>query len=249
MNNALLKLEKVGLKINGVTKSILQNISYQIHSGDFVILLGHNGSGKSSLLKILDQRYSSTHGQIDFAERPLHHYSNKTLAQKVTTITQHSADSLFNSLSVLENCLLALQRRPKSLPSLNLSDKNNFFAQYLAEFNTNLRHKLKTPVEKLSGGEQQALVLALSVLNPPQLLLLDEHTSALDPQAAKRLMALTAAMIQKHHITCVLSTHELEIATQYGNRILALQNGEILRCIEKAEKSKLKSKDLLKLCY
>ena len=224
MNEPLLTLQQIHLELPSTAKAILHDINYHVFPEDFIILLGSNGSGKSSLLKLIDRRYQQTKGKIILHGK-----------QKIITLTQNSSDSLFTNLSILENCLLLLKK------------KADFFAEYLHEFNNNLSTKLDTKVAKLSGGEQQALVLALSVLQSPSILLLDEHTSALDPHAAKRLMEITAKVISDKKITCILCTHNLDIALNYGNRILALQNGKIHKQIDTETKSKTKRTMLLGL--
>lgn len=153
-------------------------------------------------------------------------------------------------MTVLENCILAKQRYETKLLQLSTTaTEYSFFENYLKPFNLNLADKLNVAVGLLSGGEQQALALALSVLSRPKILLLDEHTSALDPQSAERLMQITEQVIREHQITCILSTHDLDLALNYGDRILALGNGTVLKCIEGEEKGGLQLQDVLKMCY
>lgn len=250
MKIPMLELRNVGLSFNGLNKGILHDINYQVNGGDFVILLGSNGSGKSSLLKIIDRRYRASAGNVKLNGQDLGHYQQRDFCNQVITLTQSCADSLFPSLTVLENCMLAKQRYENKLLRLHTTTAEySFFANYLKPFNLNLTNKLNVMVCSLSGGEQQALALALSVLSKPKILLLDEHTSALDPQSAKRLMQITESVVRKHRITCILSTHDLHLALNYGDRILALGNGRILKCIESAEKSQLQPQDLLIKCY
>lgn len=248
MKNISLDIQHISLKIPGAEKLILSNIHYQVNKGDFIIILGSNGSGKSSLLKCLDRRYTPTAGKIVLQHKSLARYSTKELSKKVITLTQNCHDSLFTSLTVLENYLLVKQREHPSLFSLRQKQERAFFADYLREFNPNLPNKLDQVVEHLSGGEKQALALALSVLYPPDILLLDEHTSALDPKSAQQLMALTARVTKDHHITCMLTTHDLDIALHYGNRILALKQGEVHTVID--DKAKIvNQQELLAVCY
>ena len=232
MKPIVLGLHQVGISLPQVARPILTKITYNIYQADFIILLGHNGSGKSSLLKVLDGRYQATSGAIAMATAKL----------KIHTLTQDYHEALFGSLTILENCLLAAQPGP-------INNQSDFFAAYLADFNQDLAQKLDAKVVNLSGGQQQALALAISMLRRPDILLLDEHTSALDPKAAMRLMAITAQAAQKYGITCVLSTHDLNLALTYGNRILALAGGAIAQQIELEQKQQLQLSDLLKMCY
>ena len=287
MKNPILILENLSLH------NILHNINYTINDSDFIILLGSNGAGKSSLLKLLDQRYTPTSGKITLENKSITKYSEKDFSKTIITLTQNPQDSLFCSLTVLENCALASKRQQNCLSIRNFfksvrlgiyrngrgcrtaspstgtyfpvqvntqpgakklrilpNNKNrDFFRNYLMEFNKNLSTKLDVMANSLSGGEQQTLALALSVLHPPKILLLDEHTSALDPKTAANLLDITNRVVKKHKITCILSTHNLETAVNFGNRILALSNGKIFKCFEYEEKEKLTTTDLLKICY
>ena len=141
------------------------------------------------------------------------------------------------------------QQYQPSIFSLKEKKDREFLSDYLSAYNAKLAKNLNQPVEKLSGGEKQALTLSLTMLYPPSCLLLDEHTSALDPKTAEHIMLLTAKMIQKHKITCILTTHDLFIAENYGNKIISLKNGTLFRKIEKEEKNKMKQCNILTTCY
>lgn len=227
MMKSVLDIQQVSLRFFGLEKPVLDNINYQIYAGDFIIVLGSNGSGKSSLLKLLDQRYQPTSGKI------ICHGTGS-----IKTLTQNCNESLFGSLTILENYLLVKKNHNRVL----LED-------YLMKFNPNLPGKLNQLVDRLSGGEKQALALALTVLHPPRILLLDEHTSALDPHSADTLMELTQKIVQEYNMTCLLTTHDLGIAEQYGNRILSLKNGEIHHCVDALEKGDMTEQHLLTACY
>jgi putative ABC transport system ATP-binding protein len=228
-----LTLNKVTLQFSTAHRPALNQINYEIQQGDFVILLGSNGSGKSTLLKLLHQHYQPNSGEIHF------HAKNR-VPRRIAVLTQNCSDSLFTSLSLYENYLLVKQ----STSFTQHGAEREFLAQYLLDFNPNLAHKCDVLVDQLSGGEKQAFALALCLLHPPALLLLDEHTSALDPRTSEQIMQLTQRMIIQHKITCILTTHDLEIALKYGNRILMLREGEVHKEIDSSEKLAL-SKDLL----
>jgi putative ABC transport system ATP-binding protein len=242
-----LQLSNVDLSFAANSKPVLHAINVEVQQGDFMILLGSNGSGKSSLLKLLHRDYQPTRGHIQFLNKPLMAYANKVFSQQVAVLTQNYADSLFVSLSVWENYLLI--NRETVFLGLHAAKKRQFLADYLREFNPNLPNKLDLIVNQLSGGEKQALALALCFLHPPTLLLLDEHTSALDPKTSEQIMRLTQRMIVKHHITCLLTTHDLDLATRYGNRILVLREGEVHSLVNQAEKSQLTKEHLMANFY
>ncbi len=222
MDNILLKLKSVDLQLN--EKRILNNISLDINAGDFIILLGSNGSGKSTLLNLIYRQHLATHGEIYFEGKSLQSYDLKQFYKQVKFLNQNSTDTLFNQLSIFENYRLI--KNPK------IKHERQFLQEYLGVFNPNLAHKLDQVVSGLSGGEKQALALAFTTLNMPKLLLLDEHTSALDPKTVNNIMELTAKLLKKHKITCVLTTHDLNIAQKYGDRIIVLKNGHMHKEID-----------------
>lgn len=242
---SLLTLNQVSLNFSPNSKPALDQINYQIHPGDFVILLGSNGSGKSTLLKVLHRRYQPDSGEIHFHEKKMATHPSKEFNHQVAVLTQNCMGSLFGSLTLYENYLLVKQQRLMTLTHHRVEKK--FLAEYLYTFNPNLATKLNYLVEQLSGGEKQALALALILLQPPSLLLLDEHTSALDPKTSNQIMQLTYKMITQHHITCILTTHDLDIALTYGNRLLMLREGKVHKTIDAQEKSILSKEQLIKM--
>lgn len=234
----MLKLQNISLNLGH--QPILSDINLTIEKNEIMIMLGSNGSGKSSLLKLIDRRYALQKGSLTIDDIAIEKYSQKKLAQTIITLTQNPLDSLFPKLTVKENCFLACYRAEKTHTS---------FDEHLAQFNPKLVSHLHTLSGNLSGGEQQALALALACLAKPKILLLDEHTSALDPHTAENLMQLTQEKIKAHGITCIISTHQLEHALQYGDRLISLQNGKILKNYSYEEKSVLSLEKIRKECY
>jgi len=244
MKKTLLKIKEASFSVPSIETPILDKINYEVFSGDFVIILGSNGSGKSTLLKLIDKRISSNNGKVLLEEKDINNYSANEYSQKVKTLTQNCNDSLFPSLTIFENYALVKRKF-----TMNQKNEREFLAEYLHQFNPRFSTKLDQIVDELSGGEKQTLALALTILNPPLLLLLDEHTSALDPKTAELNMKLTKEMIIKNDITCLLTTHNLNIAEHYGNRILAIRYGEILARIEPEEKHSLSNKLMHQMFY
>ncbi|MCD6055455.1 MAG: metN2 [Gammaproteobacteria bacterium] len=242
MTAPLLQFQNVSLSYPALDRPILHHIDYTVDPGDFVIILGANGSGKSSLLKIIDGRYQPTQGHLKLNAKNINTFSAKVRANTIHTLTQHAKDSLFLNLTLFENYQLMQKNVKTPFKPAELS-------KYLSGFNQNLSTKLAILAGQLSGGEQQALALALAVLEPPAVLLLDEHTSALDPKTGQYLMALTAQVIQERNITAILTTHNVEHALRYGSRILALKEGGIYDKIEEEEKKTLTAVALLERCY
>lgn len=238
----ILQFNQLNFTFPGRISPVINNLNYAIYPGDFIVLIGTNGSGKSTLLKLISREFSVKSNQILLENRLLNSYSDHDFSEKISVLTQRATDSLFTSLTVFENFLLRKKQK-------KITNERKFFAAFLADFNENLAHALDKCVSDLSGGEQQALALALCFLNPPSVLLLDEHTSALDPHTSKQIMLLTKKMAVKHHITCVMTTHDLEIAREYGSRILVMNNRFDYRMIEVPEINVLTREKLLGLYY
>ena len=246
-NDSLLVLQDVNLSFVNVERAILQNINYQLFRQDFVIVLGSNGSGKSSLIKVIKQQYPLSSGNLIFQGNLISQFDGN-MQQEIILLSQIMQESLFFELTVLENCIL-WDMQTKKLASEKSSRSKKFFQQYLLDFNQKLADKIDTQTKKLSGGEKQALILGLCLLRKPKLLLLDEHTSALDPKTAEKIIMLTARLINQHKLTCMMTTHNLEHAIKYGNKLISLKDGCINYQVAGKEKQSLSTMALLQHCY
>lgn len=213
-------------KINA--REIISKLSCEILRGEFVVLLGPNGCGKSTFLNLLAKNLKPLSGTIEYL------YPDFSFFKSLKLVTQNSADSLFMQMSIYDNYKVINHNLYKQH---HMSKEH--FAEYINKFNGNLSNKLDTPVSLLSGGEKQCLVLALMTCYDIDVLLLDEHTSALDPVAATNIMELTNKLVPELNISCILTTHDLEIAQNYGDKILVLGHGGNYRMIDKQEKELL----------
>lgn len=241
----LISLNQVGLSVESREKPILENITLDIHPNDFVILLGSNGSGKSSLIKVINGLSKPTSGSIllqntNITDLPIH-----KRAQSIITLTQDLNLSTFSELTVLENCLIALYRKKRISLAISVKKKREQISSYLATYSSKLAQSLDEQITVLSGGERQTLALAMSLYQTPTLLLLDEHTSALDPLMANKLLHLTSEIARKHSVTTLMTTHNLEDALRYGNRLIVMQSGKVLRDFKEKEKKSLTKADLM----
>jgi putative tryptophan/tyrosine transport system ATP-binding protein len=240
MQKVLMTLSNVSF-IASSQKSILQDICYTVYEGDFVVILGSNGSGKSSLLKLINKTYATQKGEILCAP----HFD----VSKIMTLMQDVSDNLFSDFTVLENCLIYESLINPRYMRIGSKKERSFYSDYLSRFLSNFSDKLDNLVTSLSGGQRQALALALALRHHPPLLLLDEHTSALDPKTAHSLMELTSREIGQQKITSLMTTHNIEHALFYGNRLIALNEGRIVFSIDGEEKKKLTKNDILAYCY
>lgn len=233
----IISLNNISLYFSQQSNAAINKVSYDMIAGDFIVLLGSNGAGKSTLLKLLQGLHRQSEGDLHLLNKPLQHYPSRILANHISTLTQYCNDSLFTSLTIYENYTLIAKDK---------SANRHTCRTYLAEFNEKLCEKLDQTVSLLSGGEKQAFALALCLLNPPKLLLLDEHTSALDPKTADHIMQLTERQVRKHQITCMLTTHNLDHALTYGNRILIMKEGKVAKAYDHIDKTELTRDILLK---
>lgn len=225
MQQSLIKVKDLSLQYQEADTSILNSISFSMQKGEFIVLLGANGCGKSSLLKVLKGTTPNIHynGDIIFDNQKINLIKKQNLALDIVSLNQNIRDSLFFDFTVYENIKLWLSRAGQK----QKLDKN-YLKKYLQRFNSKLALKLDTNVKLLSGGERQSLLLALCLQIPPKLLLLDEHTSALDPEKSEKLMALTAKKIKENNISCIMATHNLNHALKYGSRLIIMKHGEIV---------------------
>lgn len=245
MLKPIVKFDQVSFSIN--TKQIIRDFSVTVYPGEFVILLGGNGSGKSTLLKLLNRTYSPTQGQIHLDEKSLKTYSADALRKKLITLTQFTNESLFSDFTLEENAIFIEHVLYKKA-----FDKKKFIEElphYLSNFHPTLNKALKTKLQNLSGGEQQIAAFALYLRHQPDVLLLDEHTSALDPKKADHVMAFTQEIVKRRGITCLMTTHALQYALQYGSRVLAIREGELIFDADTEKKAQLSLHDLLQHCY
>ena len=245
MKQPILSLDQLTITHPAKSTPILDQVSLQVNRGDFIILLGSNGSGKSSLIKAINGLLLPTDGQVHYEGKRLCKTALCRRARSIVTLTQDLGLSTFSDLSILENCLIAFSRNKRFSFLLTKKKMRPTIENYLKQFHTKLAERLDAIVSSLSGGERQTLAFAMSVYNCPSLLLLDEHTSALDPVMGSKLMQLTQQFVKTQQITTIMTTHNLEDALQYGNRLIVMNQGRIILDLAGAAKEQLTKETLL----
>ncbi|MHC5247919.1 ABC transporter ATP-binding protein [Enterococcus sp. LJL120] len=246
---AILELQQATKVIhNGPNEhlTILDHVDLKIEAGQFVTVLGGNGAGKSTLFNAISGSLSLTSGDVFIQDKKITKESEEKRAAYLSRVFQDPKMGTAPRMTVAENLLLAQKRgQSRKLVTRNLQNQRELFIQLCAEIGNGLENHLDTPTGLLSGGQRQALSLLMATIQKPDLLLLDEHTAALDPKTSRQLMALTDQKIQEEALSCLMITHRMEDALNYGNRLLVLKNGRIVQDLDAAEKQQLTLSDLL----
>ncbi len=242
MHKSVLECQKLTYCLSD-GRSIIDDVSFSIQAGDFLVVLGANGSGKSTLFKLVHRAIKATAGDVLYKQRTIHSITMKNYMQDIAMLSQSPMDHLCGSMTIAEHVKLYLSKVKHDFHSVKATK------EYLAGFNEKFSKKYESPIIFLSGGEKQALALALVLMRKPSLLLLDEHTSALDPKTSQQIMQLTAEAIDRFKVTCMMTTHELSQAVEYGNRLIAMKDGRIAHTYYQQEKQNLSAKTLLDVCY
>ena len=223
----------------------LKNINLKINQGDFITVIGSNGAGKSTLMNVIAGTYKASSGEIFYEERNVTKEPEYKRARYIGRIFQNPLLGTAGKMSLEDNMVICSKKGSKSL-KISLNNKlRAAFREQLKALDMNLENRLNDNVELLSGGQRQALTLLMAVMSKPALLLLDEHTAALDPKTAKKVLELTEFFVQRDKLTTFMVTHNMRDAIRYGNRLIMMLDGHIVYEVGGEEKKKLEVKDLL----
>ena len=229
-------------------KIILNDVSLDIYEHDFITILGGNGAGKSTLFNSIAGTLPLTSGSIRIMGEDVTNVSPEKRAKYLSRVFQDPKMGTSPRMTVAENLLIAKFRgERRGLVHRRLSSYREEFQNTINKIGNGLEKHLDTPIEFLSGGQRQALSLLMATLKRPELLLLDEHTAALDPKTSVALMELTDDFVSKDHLTALMITHHMEDALKYGNRLIVMKEGRIIQDLNKDEKAKMKISDYYQL--
>ncbi len=224
----------------------LKNINLTVNEGDFITVIGSNGAGKSTLYNIISGTLIPTSGNILFHDQDITKVPEYKRARYFGRIFQNPLLGTAGKMSLADNMMICSQKGWKGLKiSLNRQRREQF-KEELKKLNMGLENRLNDNVNQFSGGQRQALTLLMTVMSKPQILLLDEHTAALDPTNADIIMKLTKEFAEKYNLTVMMVTHNMQHALNYGNRLLMMDAGEIILDIAGEEKQNLTMDDLSK---
>lgn len=240
----------------GHSHTVLSDFNLELAPGSFNVLIGGNGAGKSTLLGLITGSQTPDRGQMLLADEDLTPLPVHERLRRMTLIHQNTQAGSVGSMTLFENMALAEAKgkafglQPTlSLKALPRAEQRRRYQALLASLDMGLETRLDLPAHLLSGGQRQALTLAMSLQYDAKLLLLDEHTAALDPKTSEQVMALTDQFIRQHQLTTLMVTHDLEQAIAYGDRLLLLEQGKISLDLSGAQKKALQTKDLLSVYY
>lgn len=229
-------------------KKALQGLNLHLKPGDFATVIGGNGAGKSTTLNAVAGVFSIDRGKIiidgeDLSKKPEH-----KRAKYIGRVFQDPMLGTAAGMMIEEN--LALAARRGNTPGLSWSfnsEQHERFYELLKELDLGLEERMTAKVGLLSGGQRQALTLLMATLKKPKLLLLDEHTAALDPKTAEKVLALTDKIVKRDQLTTLMITHNMRDALRFGNRLIMLHNGRVIIDVEGEEKQHLQIPDLLEM--
>lgn len=228
----------------------LAGINLRVKKGDFITVIGSNGAGKSTLLNCLAGSYSLDSGHIRIDDQDLSRWPEHKRASMLSRVFQDPLLGTCGPLSIEQNLALASRRgKTHGLGTGVRQGDRELFRQQLRQLGLGLEERLRDPVGLLSGGQRQALTLLMATLIRPQVLLLDEHTAALDPKTAQQVLELTVKLIAEQQLTALMVTHNMRQALQLGNRLIMLHAGRVILDVAGAEKAALSVDDLLQKFY
>ncbi|MBQ9987748.1 MAG: ABC transporter ATP-binding protein [Erysipelotrichales bacterium] len=229
-----------------VQKDVLKDLSLTLHEGDFVTVIGGNGAGKSTMLNAVAGVFPVEKGSIHIAGEDVTKMPEYKRAKFIGRVFQDPLKGTAGDMWIEENLAMALRRGEKRGCKWGISNKEReLFKELLKTLDLGLEDRLDAKVGLLSGGQRQALTLLMATIKKPELLLLDEHTAALDPHTAAKVLEITNRVVTENHLTTLMVTHNMKDAIKYGNRLIMMHNGKIIYDVSGEEKMNLQVSDLL----
>jgi putative ABC transport system ATP-binding protein len=245
----MLELVQVSKLFNPGTpdeKVAVMNISLKLNPGDFVTVIGSNGAGKSTLMNLISGVLKPDAGEVRINGQPVHHLGEHERSRWIGRVFQDPMAGTAPQMSIEENLAMAYSRgKPRGLRLGVTPAKRAMFREQVKQLGIGLEDRLRAKVGLLSGGERQALSLLMATFTQPEILLLDEHTAALDPSRAELITSLTEEIVRKQQLTTLMVTHNMEQAIRLGNRLIMMDKGRIILDIPEERKKDLTVERLL----
>ncbi len=242
----LQKIKKTFFAGTANEKVALNGLDFQINEGDFITIIGSNGAGKSSMLNALAGVWTVDDGKIFIDNIDVTNMPEYKRAKYIGRVFQDPMTGTAADMQIEENMALALRRGKLRSLRLGITNKEREdFKEKLKVLDLGLESRLTAKVGLLSGGQRQALTLLMATLKKPKVLLLDEHTAALDPKTAAKVLDVTETLVKKDNITTIMITHNMKDAIHHGNRLIMMYDGKIIYDVRGQEKKNLQIQDLL----
>lgn len=227
-------------------KRALSDLNLHLNEGDFVTVIGGNGAGKSTMLNVIAGVFPVDCGQIIIDGQDLTKLSEHKRAKHLGRVFQDPMTGTAADMQIVENLALASRRgKHRTLMPGVRSKEKSIYREMLQSLDLGLETRLTSKVGLLSGGQRQAITLLMATLKKPKLLLLDEHTAALDPKTAHKVLELTEEIVAKDKLTTIMITHNMKDAISIGNRLIMMNDGHIIYDVSGEEKKRLTTADLL----
>ena len=244
------------LKMNNITKTFnsgtvdervaLDHMDLTLQDGDFVTVIGGNGAGKSTLLNTIAGTFPVDSGTITIDGEDITDLSEEKRARFLGRVFQDPMMGTAATMQIDENLALAARRGAGRTLRIGITKKENAeYHELLKTLGLGLEDRMTSKVGLLSGGQRQAVTLLMATLKKPKLLLLDEHTAALDPKTAAKVLEISNKIVQENHLTTLMITHNMRDAIRYGNRLIMMNEGHVIYDVRGEEKTKLEVSDLL----
>ena len=229
-------------------RKALDHLDFHVDEGDFISVLGTNGAGKSTLLNVISGSVDCDDGTILLDGKDITLYPEYKRAKEIGRLFQDPLKGTAPHMTIEENLGLAYSRGKRTTLSRAIKKGDRaFFIEKLKELGLGLEERITTNVGLLSGGQRQALTLLMSTIVTPKLLLLDEHTAALDPKTAQQVMNITEKIVTENKITTLMITHNMKQALEYGNKTIILNEGKIVKVLSGEERAHTSVDDLLNM--
>lgn len=246
----MLDLNHVSMTFNPGTvneKKALTDINLHMESGEFATIVGSNGAGKSTLFNAIAGSFIPDTGSILLDGVDMTFQPDFRRSKAIGRLFQDPLKGTAPNMTIEENLALAYLRASTHTSPFSRITKadRELFTDRLVQLGLGLENRMKQPVGLLSGGQRQAVTLLMATLKKPKLLLLDEHTAALDPKTAAKVLALSEKIVQENHLTTLMITHNMRDAIRYGNRLIMMNEGHVIYDVRGEEKTKLEVSDLL----
>lgn len=245
----MLNLQDISITFNEDTpdeKKALQNINLELEKGDFVTVIGSNGAGKSTLMNVISGSLIPDIGNVSINSKQVAHLPEYKRSAFIGRVFQDPMAGTAPSMTIEENLAMAYSRdKKRKLRSGVTKKRKELFKNYLGSLNLGLEDRLNAKVGLLSGGERQALSLLMATFTEPNILLLDEHTAALDPSRAELITKLTSDVVKKFDLTTLMVTHNMQQALDLGNRLIMMDKGQVIFDVTGQEKQQLTIEKLM----